>query len=80
MYYIKRRGDKNWDSEFESNQLGEISFSTFWANAGFNTLKRNIERSNTAWLEHIEIFDDQLNIYSIEDFLDIIKKCNIVND
>lgn len=73
MFYIKRKSDLNWDSEYSTSQLGEISFKNFWIQEGFKILKKNIEKNNLSWLEQIEIFDDQLNQYTIEEFLDKVK-------
>ena len=76
VYYILYPGDTEEDLINDINQLGEQSFKVFWASTGFNILQNAIKK-NLDIIEHFIIKDDKGNLYSIEEFLDKIKKLQI---
>tara|TARA_R110000851_G_scaffold298260_1_gene453745 strand:+ start:3430 stop:3672 length:243 start_codon:yes stop_codon:yes gene_type:complete len=76
VYYILYPGDTEEDLINDINQLGEQSFKVFWASTGFNMLQNAIKK-NLDIIEHFIIKDDKGNLYSIEEFLDKIKKLQI---
>ena len=76
VYYILYPGDTEEDLINDINQLGEQSFKAFWASTGFNILQNAIKK-NLDIIEHFIIKDDKGNLYSIEEFLDKIKKLQI---
>ena len=76
VYYILYPGDTEEDLINAINQLGEQSFKVFWASTGFNILQNAIKK-NLDIIEHFIIKDDKGNLYSIEEFLDKIKKLQI---
>jgi len=75
-YYILYPGNTEADTVNDTNQLGDVSFKTFWANRGFNILQNAI-KSNPDIVEHFIIKDEKGKGYSIEDFLDKIKKLKV---
>jgi|TARA_R110002012_G_scaffold287301_1_gene479599 hypothetical protein len=76
LYYILYPGDNESDMINDINQLGEQSFKVFWASTGFNILQKIINETHEI-TEHIIIKDEKGNSYSIEEFLDKIKKLEI---
>jgi hypothetical protein len=59
--------------------LGESSFKNFWADQGFEILVRLIEKYPDT-LDTVKIKDDQSKEYSIEDFLNITSKLNLIRN
>ena len=58
------------------NQLGDASFKTFWAQRGLNILMNAVVEQH-ADLEKFIIKDEKGKDYSIEEFLDKIKKLKV---
>ena len=75
-FYILPTNFRQEDLLKDTHILGEQSFKVFWAGTGFNNLQRMIEQAPDV-LEHIIIKDDQGKDYSVENFLDKIKKLQI---
>jgi len=76
QFFILPSGYEQHDLMNENYLLGEQSFKVFWAGSGFNRLNRIIEQAPDV-LEHIVILDDKGTTYSVEEFLDKIKKLQI---
>tara|TARA_B100001778_G_scaffold151485_1_gene124312 strand:- start:150 stop:392 length:243 start_codon:yes stop_codon:yes gene_type:complete len=76
QYFILPSGYKQHDLMNENYLLGEQSFKVFWAGTGFNRFQKIIKEAPDV-LEHVIIIDDKGTIYSVEDFLDKIKKLQI---
>jgi hypothetical protein len=75
-YYILYPGNTEADTVNSINQLGDASFKTFWAQRGLNILMNAVEQQH-ADLNHFIIKDEKGKDYSIEDFLDKIKKLKV---
>ena len=75
-YYILYPGNTEADTINDINQLGDVSFKTFWANRGFNVLMKAVEQGHDI-VEHFIIKDEKGKGYSIEEFLDKIKKLKV---
>ena len=75
-YYILYPGNTEADTINSINQLGDVSFKTFWAQRGLNILMNAVEQQH-ADLNHFIIKDEKGKEYSIEDFLDKIKKLKV---
>ena len=75
-YYILYPGNTEADTVNDTNQLGDVSFKTFWANRGFNILMNAVEQHH-ADLNHFIIKDEKGKEHSIEEFLDKIKKLKV---
>ena len=76
QYFILPSGYEQHDLMNENYLLGEQSFKVFWAGTGFQRLQRIIKEAPDV-LEHIVILDDKGNSYTIEEFLDKIKKLQV---
>ena len=76
-YYILMDNDTVEDI-WDENILGEESFGTFYAGNGFVALNNMVIREPEA-LESIAIIDEKKNPYSVEEFLDLIKKWKIMS-
>tara|TARA_R100001443_G_scaffold90840_1_gene97332 strand:+ start:2395 stop:2640 length:246 start_codon:yes stop_codon:yes gene_type:complete len=76
QYFILPSEYKQHDLMNENYLLGEQSFKVFWAGSGFNRFQRIIQEAPDV-LEHIVILDDKGNDYTVEAFLDKIKKLKI---
>ena len=76
-YFILYEGNTEDDTINDVNQLGEESFKTFWANRGFNILQKAVDRKYSKILDTIDIRDEKGKKYSIEEFLDKIKKLKV---
>lgn len=79
MYYIFGPGDDQTNIS-EDNELGSVDINkTFWPGSGFSALStiiNNVERYDNI-IEHIMIFDDKKKSYTVEEFLDVLKKFKI---
>ena len=75
-YYILYPGNTEADTVNSVNQLGDASFKTFWAQRGLNILMNAVVEQHTD-LEKFIIKDEKGKEYSIEEFLDTIKKLKI---
>jgi len=76
-YYILMDNDTVEDI-WDENILGEESFGTFYAGNGFVALNNMVIREPEA-LESIAIIDEKKNSYSVEEFLELIKKWKIMS-
>jgi prephenate dehydrogenase len=76
QYFILPLGYKQQDLVNENYLLGEQSFKVFWAGTGFNRLQRIIKEAPDV-LEHIIILDNTGKEYSVEAFLEAIKKLQV---
>ena len=79
MRYYIIMPDDDGNEDYSTNILGESSFKNFWADQGFEILVRLIEKYPDT-LETVQIKDDQSKEYSIEDFLNITSKLNIIRN
>ena len=77
VYYILLPDDTEEGVQYSTNVLGESSFKNFWADQGFEILVRLIEKYPDT-LDTVKIKDDQSKEYSIEQFLDITSKLNLI--
>ena len=77
MYYILLPDDSNEDAQYSTNILGESSFKNFWADQGFGILERLIHKYPDT-LDSITIKDEKSKTYTIEEFLGVISKLNII--
>tara|TARA_R110000851_G_scaffold278575_1_gene431625 strand:- start:651 stop:899 length:249 start_codon:yes stop_codon:yes gene_type:complete len=76
-YYILYPNNTEADTINDINQLGdENGFGVFWANRGFNVLLNAVDQNHEI-LSHIIIKDERGKGYSIEEFLDKIKKLKV---
>ena len=76
MYYILYPGNDEKDTVNDINQLGEQSFKVFWAYKGFELLMKAVDQ-NHFLLKNFVIKDETGKNYSIEEFLDKIKKLEV---
>ena len=79
IYYILLPDDTDEGVQYSTNVLGESSFKNFWADQGFEILVRLIEKYPDT-LDTVKIKDDQSKEYSIEDFLNITSKLNLIRN
>ncbi len=79
MRYYIIMPDDDGNEDYSTNILGERSFKNFWADQGFEILVRLIEKYPDT-LETVQIKDDQSKEYSIEDFLNITSKLNLIRN
>ena len=63
---------------WDENILGEESFGTLYTGRGFQAFHNMVMREPEA-LESISIIDEKKNPYSVEEFLDLIKKWKIMS-
>lgn len=76
-YYILYPDSTEADTVNDINQLGdENGFGVFWANRGFNVLMNAVDQNHDI-LAHLVIKDERNRVYSIEKFLDKIKKLKV---
>jgi hypothetical protein len=78
-YFILLPGDNEESVDFSTNILGEVSFKNFWADQGFEILVRLVEKYPDT-LEEVVIKDEQSKSYSVEQFLDKIKKLKVIQN
>lgn len=79
VYYILLKDDTETQSQYSPNILGESSFKNFWADTGYSILKTIIKKHPNT-LEDVKIKDEKSKEYTIEEFLDIIEKLNIIEN
>jgi hypothetical protein len=80
MYYILLPDDITDDGvQYSTNILGESSFKNFWADQGFDILERMIHKYPDT-LEQIKIKDEKSKEYTIEEFLKIVSKLNLIRN
>lgn len=78
-YFILLPGDTEESVNFSTNILGEVSFKNFWADQGFDILVRLVEKYPDT-LEDVMIKDEQSKSYSVEQFLEKIKKLKVIHN
>jgi len=78
-YFILLPGDTEESVDFSTNILGEVSFKNFWADQGFGILIRLVEKYPDT-LEEVVIKDEQSKSYSVEQFLEKIKKLRVIHN
>jgi hypothetical protein len=78
-YFILLPGDTEESVNFSTNILGEVSFKNFWADQGFDILVRLVEKYPDT-LEDVVIKDEQSKSYSVEQFLEKIKKLKVIHN
>ncbi len=76
QYFINILEDKNQDFSREIYLLGEQSFKVFWAGSAFNKLEKMVVK-HPEFLDGVNVLDDKGTTYSVEEFLDKIKKLQI---
>ncbi len=69
IYYLLLKGDREKDSMYETNMLGEESFNTFYPSLGLNLLNK-IVNTKPELLDSLQIKDEQNKQYTITEFLD----------
>ena len=76
-YYILYPDSTESDTVNDINQLGdENGFGVFWANRGFNVLMNAVDQNHDI-LPHLVIKDEWNRVYTIEEFLNKIKKLKV---
>tara|TARA_B100001778_G_C18189455_1_gene450582 strand:- start:229 stop:465 length:237 start_codon:yes stop_codon:yes gene_type:complete len=75
-YYILLENDSVEDI-WDENILGEESFGTFYTGNGFKALNNMVIRQPDL-LETTTIIDEKKKSYTVEEFLDLIKKWKIM--
>ena len=78
-YFILLPGDTEESVDFSTNILGEVSFKNFWADQGFGILTRLVDKYPDT-LDEVVIKDEKSKSYSVEEFLDKIKKLRIIHN
>jgi len=63
---------------WDENILGEESFGTFYAGNGFKALNNMVMRQPNL-LENARILDEKNKPYTVEEFLDLLKKWRIMS-
>ena len=78
-YFILLPDDTEESVDFSTNILGEVSFKNFWADQGFDILVKLVEKHPDT-LDEVVIKDEKSKSYSVEDFLETIKKLRIIQN
>lgn len=78
-YFILLPDDTEESVDFSTNILGEVSFKNFWADQGFDILVKLVEKYPDT-LDEVIIKDEKSKSYSVEDFLETIKKLRIIQN
>ena len=78
-YFILLPGDTEESVDFSTNILCEVSFKNFWEDQGFGILIRLVEKYPDT-LEEVVIKDEQSKSYSVEEFLEKIKKLRVIHN
>ena len=74
-YYILMPGD-NPNELWDNNELGQVSFKTFYAGKGMEALQNMIRKSPMA-LEDVIIKNEKGNTFSVQEFLELISDYKI---
>jgi hypothetical protein len=77
MYYILLPDDTEEGVQYSTNVLGESSFKNFWAEQGLEILERLVNKYPDT-LNEIKIKDEKSKDYTVDEFLDIIEKLNLI--
>lgn len=76
QYFILLPGDTEKDTVLDSNLLGESSFNTFYPGSGLRALMHIVDR-NPELIPDIRIISDKSKLFSVEEFLDVIKNLRV---
>ena len=79
VYYILLKDDTETQIQYSPNILGESSFKNFWTDTGYSILKLIIKKHPNT-LNDIKIKDEKSKEYTIDEFLSIIEKLNIIEN
>ena len=74
-YYILMPGD-NSNELWDENELGQVSFKTFYAGKGMEALQ-NMIRKHPMALEDVIIKNERGNKFSVQEFLELISDYKI---
>ena len=74
-YYILMPGD-NPNELWDENELGQVSFKTFYAGKGMEALQ-NMIRKHPMALENVTIKNERGDKYSVQQFLELIGEYKI---
>ena len=74
-YYILMPGD-NPNELWDDNELGQVSFKKFYVGKGMEALQNMIRKSPEA-LENVTIRSERGDKYSVQEFLELIRKYTI---
>ena len=74
-YYILMPGD-NANELWDENELGQVSFKTFYAGKGMEALQ-NMIRKHPMALEDVIIKNERGNTFSVQEFLELISDYKI---
>ena len=74
-YYILMPGD-NSNELWDENELGQVSFKTFYAGKGMEALQ-NMIRKHPMALEDVVIKNERGNKFSVQEFLELISDYKI---
>jgi hypothetical protein len=77
MYYILLPDDTDDGVQYSTNVLGESSFKNFWAEQGFEILERMVHKYPDT-LNEVKIKDEKSKDYTVEEFLSIVEKLNLI--
>ena len=75
-YFLLGPKDTEEDAYFDSNELGEVSFDTFYPGSALKVLME-VTNSNPELLEQFTILNDRKERLSISQFLESIEKLKI---
>ena len=75
IYYILMPGD-NPNELWDNNELGQVSFKTFYAGKGMEALQ-NMIRKHPMALEDVIIKNEKGNTFSVQEFLELISDYKI---
>lgn len=79
IYYILLPDDSKDGVQYSTNILGEIAFKNFWADQGFGILDNMITK-HPEILDDIKIIDEKSKEYTIQEFLEILTKFNLIRN
>ena len=74
-YYILMPGD-NSNELWDENELGQVSFKTFYVGKGMEALQNMIRKSPEA-LSDVTIKNEKGNTFSVQEFLELISDYKI---
>ena len=74
-YYILMPGD-NPNELWDENELGQVSFKTFYVGKGMEALQ-NMIRKHPMALEDVIIKNEKGNTFSVQEFLELISDYKI---
>ena len=74
-YYILMPGD-NSNELWDENELGQVSFKTFYAGKGMEALQ-NMIRKHPMALKDVTIKNEKGNTFSVQEFLELISDYKI---